>query len=94
MEYCKKTRALANAYKRETDEMIFRLQRRIYDLQCRVFSMELERYFENKNTMSSHTTTIICPNCGHIYDAYPHWLVCPNCGHETPKATENKPIRL
>lgn len=28
-------------------------------------------------------TPIICPNCGHKYDASLHWLVCPNCGHET-----------
>lgn len=44
--------------------------------------------------MANHTIDIICPNCGHEYDAHLHWLVCPNCGHETQQLhTDNsKPI--
>jgi hypothetical protein len=34
------------AYKRETDAQIFAMQRKIYELQSRVFELELERYFE------------------------------------------------
>ena len=48
MKYCEDTRAMLRAYKRETDEQIFQLQRKVYELQSRVFSLELERYFETE----------------------------------------------
>ena len=28
----------------------------------------------------NHEVYIICPNCGHEYDARLHFLVCPKCG--------------
>ena len=34
-------------YKRETDDQIFQMQRKIYELQSRVFDLELEQYFEH-----------------------------------------------
>ena len=46
MPYNEETRALLNAYKRETDAQIFQLYRKVYELQSQVFSLELERYFE------------------------------------------------
>ena len=49
MEYCKETRAMLTAYKRELDAQINALQRKVYELQSRVFEMEKERYFETRN---------------------------------------------
>lgn len=49
MKYCEETRAMLRAYQRETDAQIFALQRKIYELQSRIFQMELERYFETKH---------------------------------------------
>ena len=49
MKYCEETRAMLRAYQRETDAQIFALQRKIYDLQSRMFQMELERYFETQH---------------------------------------------
>lgn len=46
MHYCNETRAMLRAYQRETDAQIFALQRKIYELQSRVFHLEMERYFE------------------------------------------------
>ena len=46
MEYCKDTRAMLAAYKRETDAQIFALQRKVYELQSRVFDLEMQRYLE------------------------------------------------
>lgn len=37
---------MLRAYQRETDAQIFALQRKIYELQSRVFHLEMERYFE------------------------------------------------
>lgn len=47
MEYCKDTRAMMAAMERRQDEIIFQLQRKVYELQCRVFDLELERYLES-----------------------------------------------
>lgn len=46
MNYCENTRKMLESYKKETDAQIYDLYRKIYELQSRVFSYELERYFE------------------------------------------------
>lgn len=46
MKYCEDTRKMLAAYKRETDAQIFAMQRKIYELQSRVFELEEERFFE------------------------------------------------
>lgn len=46
MKYCEETRAMLRAYQRETEAQIFALQQKVYQLQTRVFELELERYFE------------------------------------------------
>lgn len=48
MKYCEDTRKMLAAYKRETDAQTYALQRKIYELQSRVFDLELERYLENR----------------------------------------------
>lgn len=48
MKYCEDTRKMLTAYKKETDAQIYDLYRKIYELQSRLFSYELERYFENR----------------------------------------------
>ena len=48
MKYCEDTRKMLTAYKKETDAQICDLYRKIYELKSRVFSYELERYFENR----------------------------------------------
>ena len=48
MDYCKDTRALLTAYKRETDAQILAMQRKIYELQTRVYHLELEKYLETR----------------------------------------------
>lgn len=47
MNYCENTRKMLENYKRETDAQIFQLYRKVYELQSQVYSLELERYFEN-----------------------------------------------
>lgn len=49
MKYCEDTRAMLRAYQRETEAQIFALQQKVYQLQTRVFELELERYFETRN---------------------------------------------
>ena len=49
MKYCEETRAMLRAYQRETDAQIFALQRKVYELQSRLFQYEMERYFETRN---------------------------------------------
>lgn len=49
MKYCEETRAMLRAYQRETEDKIFKMQRKIYELQSQLFSYELERYFETRN---------------------------------------------
>ena len=46
MEYCKDTRRMLAAYQRETDAQIYALQRKVYELQSRLFSLEMERHME------------------------------------------------
>lgn len=46
MKYCEETRAMLRAYQRETEAQIFALQQKVYQLQTRVFELEMERYFE------------------------------------------------
>lgn len=46
MKYCEDTRAMLRAYQRETEAQIFALQQIVYQLQTRVFELEMERYFE------------------------------------------------
>ena len=54
MKYCEDTRKMLAAYKKETDAQICDLYRKIYELQSRVFSMELERYFESEYKPKKH----------------------------------------
>ena len=49
MPYNEETRAMLNAYKRETDAQIYALQKKVYELQSRLFQLEMERYFETRN---------------------------------------------
>lgn len=46
MKYCEETRAMLRAYQRETEAQIYAMQQKIYQLQTRVFELEMERYFE------------------------------------------------
>lgn len=48
MDYCKVTRELLSAYKKETEDQIYALQRKVYELQSRVNQLEQEKYFETK----------------------------------------------
>ena len=48
MDYCKETRELLSAYKKETENQIYALQRKVYELQSRVNQLEQEKYFETK----------------------------------------------
>ena len=54
MPYNEETRAMLNAYKRETDAQIYALQQKVYQLQSRLFSLEMERYFETRKTTLNH----------------------------------------
>ena len=49
MPYNEETRAMLRAYQRETDAQIYALQKKVYELQSRLFSLEMERYFETRN---------------------------------------------
>jgi len=49
MPYNEETRAMLNAYKRETDAQIYALQQKIYHLQSQIFELEKERFFETRN---------------------------------------------
>lgn len=49
MPYNEETRAMLNAYKRETDAQIYALQQKIYQLQSQIFELEKERFFETRN---------------------------------------------
>lgn len=49
MPYNEETRAMLRAYQRETDAQIYALQQKVYELQSRLFSLEMERYFETRN---------------------------------------------
>ena len=49
MPYNEETRAMLNAYKRKTDAQISALQKKVYELQSRLFSLEMERYIETRN---------------------------------------------
>ena len=54
MKYCEETRAMLRAYQRETDAQIYALQQKVYELQSRLFSLEMERYFETRKTTLNH----------------------------------------
>lgn len=49
MPYNEETRAMLRAYQRETEAQIYALQQKVYQLQSRLFSLEMERYIENYN---------------------------------------------
>ena len=49
MKYNEETREMLRAYQRETDAQIYALQQKVYELQSRLFSLEMERYFETRN---------------------------------------------
>lgn len=49
MPYNEETRAMLRAFQRETDAQIYALQQKVYELQSRLFSLEMERYFETRN---------------------------------------------
>lgn len=49
MPYNEETRAMLRAYQRETDAQIFALQKKVYELQSRLFSLEMERHIETRN---------------------------------------------
>ncbi len=49
MKYCEETRAMLRAYQRETEAQIYALQQKVYELQSRLFSLEMERYIETRN---------------------------------------------
>lgn len=48
MKYCEETRAMLRAYQRETDAQIFALQRKVYELQSRVFDLEMQLHLEKR----------------------------------------------
>lgn len=54
MPYNEETRAMLRAYQRETDAQIYALQQKVYELQSRLFSFEMERYFETRKTTLNH----------------------------------------
>lgn len=54
MKYCEETRAMLRAYQRETEAQIYALQQKVYQLQSRLFSLEMERYFETRKTTLNH----------------------------------------
>lgn len=49
MPYNEETRAMLRAYQRETEAQIYALQQKVYQLQSRLFSLEMERHIENYN---------------------------------------------
>lgn len=49
MDYCKVTRELLSAYKKETENQIYALQRKVYKLQSRVNQLEQEMYLKTRN---------------------------------------------